>query len=79
MSIGPTVALLPLFRKIEVLILLLMAIDSGSTKISGANLTSLVDILSIPCAFLESRDFRLESISLGVILERQLEEVIGMD
>ena len=46
-----------------------MAIGSDSAKISDANLTSLVDILSIPGAFLEFRDFRMALISLGVILE----------
>ena len=35
------------------LVLLLMAIDSGSDKTSDAKLTSLVGILSIPGAFLE--------------------------
>ena len=54
-----------------------MAIDSGSAKMSDASLTSLVGILSIPGAFLEFRDFRMVSISLGVILEpiwRDVEE-----
>ena len=78
MSIGTTVAILALFGKVEVLILLLMAIDSGSAKMSDANLTSLVGILSIPGAFLEFRDSRMVVISLGVTLEPQLEEGIGM-
>ena len=56
-----------------------MAIDSGSAKMSDANLTSLVGILSISGAFSEFRDFRMVSISLGVILERQLEESIEME
>ena len=56
-----------------------MAIDSGSAKMSDANLTSLVGNLSIPGAFLEFRAFRMVLISLGVILEPQLEEVIGME
>ena len=76
MSIGTTVAILALFGKVEVLILLLMAIDSGSAKMSDASLTSLVGILSIPGAFLEFRDFRMVLISLGVILEPQLEDCI---
>ena len=59
-------------------ILLLMAIDSGSVKMSDANLTSLVGILSIPGAFLEFRDFSMVLISLCVILEPQLEEGIEM-
>ena len=76
LSIGTTAAILALFGKVEVLILLLMAIDSGSAKMSDASLTSLVGILSIPGAFLEFRDFRMVLISLGVILEPQLEESI---
>ena len=75
MSIDTTLAILALFGNVEILILLLMAIDSGL----DANLTSLVGILSIPGAFLEFRDFRMILISLGVILEPQLEEVIGME
>ena len=55
-----------------------MAIDSGSVKMSDANLTSLVGILSIPGAFLEFRDFSMVLISLCVILEPQLEEGIEM-
>ena len=55
-----------------------MAIDSGSFKMSDANLTSLVGILSIPGAFLEFRDFSMVLISLCVILEPQLEEGIEM-
>ena len=75
MSIGTTDTILALFGNAEVLILLLMAIGSGSTEMSDANLTSLVGILSIPGAFLELRDFRM------VILEPQLEEGIevGLD
>ena len=72
-------AILALFGKVEVLTPLLMAIDSGSAKMSDANLASLVCILSIPGVFLEFRDFRIVLISLGVILEPQLEEGIGME
>ena len=79
MSIGTTDAILALFGKLEVRILLLMAIDSGSAKKSNANLTSLVGILSIPGAFLEFRDFRMVLISSVVILEPQLEEGIEME
>ena len=79
MSIGTTDATLALLGKVEVLILFLMAIDSGSAKISCAKLTSLVDILSILGAFLEFRDFRMILISLGVTLEPQLEEGIEME
>ena len=78
MSIANIVAILALFGKVKVLILLLMAIDSGSAKMSDANLTSLVGILPITCAFLEFRDFRMALISLGVILKPQLEEGIRM-
>ena len=78
MSIGTTVAILALFGKVEVLILL-MAFDSGSAKMPDASLTSLVGILSIPGAFLEFRDCRMVLISLSVILEPQLEECIGME
>ena len=46
LSIGTTVAILALFGKVEVLILLLMAIDSGSAKMSDASLTGLLGILS---------------------------------
>ena len=74
MSTGTTDAILALFGKVEVLILLLMAIDSGSAKMSDANLTSLVGIFSIPGAFLE-----LTFFTLGVILEPQLEESIKME
>ena len=55
-----------------------MAIGSGSAEKSDANLKSLVGILSIPGAFLEFRDLRMVLISLGVILEPQLEESIEM-
>ena len=55
-----------------------MAIGSGSAEKTDANLKSLVGILSIPGAFLEFRDFRMVLISLGVILEPQLEESIEM-
>ena len=79
MSIGTTVAILVLFGKVEVLIRLLMTIESGSAKMSDTNLTSLVGIFSIPGAFLEFKDFRIVLISLGVILEPQLEEGIGME
>ena len=43
-----------------------MAINSGAAKMSDANLTSLVGILSIPGAFLEFRDFSMVLISLGI-------------
>ena len=56
-----------------------MVIDSGSAKISDANLTGLIGILSIPDAFLEFRDFRMVLTSLGVIWKPQLEEGIGME
>ena len=79
MSIGTTDTILALFGKVEVLILLLMAIDSGSAKKSDVNLTSLVGILSIPGVFLEFRDFRMLLISSVVILEPQLEEGIEME
>ena len=59
--------------------LLLMAVDSSSSKMSDANLRSLVGILSIPGAFLEFRDFMMVLIPLGVILEPQLEEGIEME
>ena len=61
------------------LMLLLMAIDSASAKIPDARLTCLVGILSIPGAFLEFRDFKMVLISLGVILEPQLEEGMEME
>ena len=51
LSIGTTDAVLAILGKVEVLILLLMAIDSGVAKMSDANLTILVGILSIPGAF----------------------------
>ena len=56
-----------------------MAIHSGSAKMPDASLTSLVGILSVPGTFLEFRDFRMVLISLGVNLEPQLEEGIGME
>ena len=55
MSVGTTDAILALLGKVEVLILLLMAIDSGSAKMSDASLTSLVGILFIPGAFWDFR------------------------
>ena len=55
LSIGTTVAILALFGKVEVLILLLMVIDSGSAKMSDASLAGSVGILSISGAFLEFR------------------------
>ena len=60
-----TGAILALFEKVEVLILSLIAIDSGSPKSSGINLISQVL-------------FRLVLICLGVILGYQLEEGIEM-
>ena len=56
-----------------------MAIDSGSAKMSDANLTSLVGIFSISSAFLEFRDFRMVLISLGIILEPQQEEGLEIE
>ena len=78
MSIGYTYAILALFGKVKILLLLLMAIESGSAKISDANLTSFIFILSNPGAFLEFMSFRIVSISLGVIWEPQLEESVEM-
>ena len=71
--------ILALLGKVEMLILLLMAIDSDSAKMSDNNLTSLVRILAIPGAFWELRVFRMVLISLGVTLELQLEEGIKME
>ena len=79
MSRGTTDAILALFGKVEVLILSLMAIDNGSAKMSDANLTNLIGISSISGAFMEFRDFRMVLISLGLILEPQLEEGIEME
>ena len=59
--------------------MLLVANGSGSAKISDANLTSLVGIFSIPGGFLEFKDYRMVLISLGVILEPQLQEGIEME
>ena len=73
-----TDAILALLKKVEVLILLLMAIGICSAKMYDANLTSLVGILSVPEAFFEFRDFRVALISSGVTLESQLEEGIEM-
>ena len=64
LSIGTTDAISALFGKVKVLILLLMAIESGSAKMSDTNFTRLVGILSIPGAFLEFRYFRMVLISL---------------
>ena len=75
---GTADTILALFGKAEMLILLLMAIDSGSAKNTGSNLTRLVGILSIPGVFLELRDFRLVLISSVVVLEPQLKEGIKM-
>ena len=61
-----TGAILALFEKVEVLILSLIATDSGSPKSSGINLISQVL-------------FRLVLICLGVILGYQLEEGIEME
>ena len=47
LSTGTTDAILALFVKEKVLILLFMGIASGSAKMSDANLTSLAGILSI--------------------------------
>ena len=73
MSIGTTEAILVLFGEVQVLI------DSRSAKVSDANLTSLFGILSIPAAFLEFRDLRMVLMSLGVILEPQVEEGMEME
>ena len=73
LPICTTDAILALLGKVEVLILLLMAIDSSSAKMSDANLTSLVGILSIPGAFFVIQDgFEF----LNITLEPQLEEGI---
>ena len=79
LSTGTTDAILALFVKEKVLILLFMGIASGSAKMSDANLTSLAGILSILGAFLEFRDLRMALISLGVFLEPQVEEGIEME
>ena len=76
LSVGTADAILALFGTAEVLILLLMTTDSGSAKILDTNLSSLVSVLYIPGALLEFRYFRMVLISLGVILEPQLEEGI---
>ena len=70
MSRGTTNAILALFGKVEVLILLLMAINSSSAKITDP---SLVGILSLSGVFLELKDFRMVLITFSVILEPQLE------
>ena len=70
-------AVLALFEK--VLILLLLAVDSGPTKMSDASLASLVCILSVSGPFLEYRDFRMVLISVSVILEPQPEEAVEME
>ena len=57
MLICTTDAILALLGKVEVLILLLMAIESHLAKMPDANLTNLANILSISGAFLEFRDF----------------------
>ena len=77
--IRKAIMLLALLGKVEVLILLLMAIDSDSATMSDVNLTSLVGILSILGAFLEFTNLRMVLISLGVTLEPQLEEGIEME
>ena len=79
MPIGTTDSILTLLGKVEVLILLLVTIDSGAAKMSDVNLTSLVGILSIPVAILELRDFKMVLISLGVNLGPQQEEGIEIE
>ena len=79
LSICNTDSILAIFENVEVLIMLLMAIDSGLGKMSDANLTSLVGILSIPGVFLEFRDSRIVLIPLGVVLEPRLENGIEME
>ena len=76
---GSTDAILALLGNVEVLVLLLMAIDTVSPKMSDANLTSLVGSLSIPGAFSEFIDFRMVLISIDVTLEPQLEEGADME
>ena len=56
-----------------------MVIDSDSVEIPHWNLTILVGILPIPGAFLEFREFRMVLISLGVILEPQMEKGIRVE
>ena len=56
-----------------------MAIGSGSAKMSDASLISLVGISSIPGGFFEFRDFRMVLLTLGVVLESQLEEGIATE
>ena len=63
---GTTDAILALFGKVEVLMLLLMAV--GSAETSEANLTSLIGILSIPGVFEEFKDFIMVLVPLAVIL-----------
>ena len=79
MPTGTTDVIVVLFGDVQVLILLLMAIGSGSAKTLGANLTILVGILSIPGPFLEFKDFRMVLICVGVIVEPQLEKGIEME
>ena len=63
---GTTDAILALFGKVEVLMLLLMAV--GSAETSEANFTSLIGILSIPGVFGEFKDFIMVLVPLAVIL-----------
>ena len=79
LSVGTTIAILALFGEVEVLILLLMAIDSDSAKTADANLRGLVSIFSIPGPFMELKDFGKVLVSLEIILEPQLEEGIEIE
>ena len=76
LSIGTTVAILALFGKVEMLILLLKLLTVAQLK---SQTLILVCILSTPGAFWEFNDFKMVLTSLCVILEHHLAEGIKVE
>ena len=56
---GTTVAAFVLSGKKDEVILMFMAIDKGFERTSEANLTNLIDNLSVPADFFEFKDFNI--------------------
>ena len=63
LSVGTTIATFALSGKVDKVILLFMAIDKGFERTSVANLTNLIDSLSVPAASSEFKEFNTFSTS----------------
>ena len=74
---GTTVITFALSGKVDEVILLFMAIDKDFERTSEANLTNLIDNLSVPAAFFEFKNFNIFSTSSRVtriLREKSLSE-----